>query len=348
MIVVRTPFRLPLGGGGTDLPAYYRAYGGFLITAAINKYMFLSINRPALVRRMRLAYSRVENVSLGDYDAIQHDVVRETFRYFQIRCPIEVTSVADIGAGTGMGSSSSYTVGLLNGLNAMMRRHRSIQELAEEACTVEMDLARKPVGKQDGYAAAFGGIIAMEIDREGRVTVAPLRLGEEITLALESRLLMFYTGIQRDASEILAEQGQKVQVTEAETTAAMHEIKEIGRASKAALEGGDIDGLGTLMHQHWLTKKRLSTKMSNPDIDRWYDAGLANGALGGKVMGAGGGGFLLFCAREGARRKLRAALEAEGLQHMDFRFDWDGSRVLVNLGGGQSLEPGWTIPAGGK
>lgn len=331
MIVVRTPFRLPLGGGGTDLPAYYEKYGGFLITAAVNKYMFLSINRPALVRRMRLAYSKVENVAIGDYDAIQHDVVRETLRHFKINCPIEITSVADIGAGTGMGSSSSYTVGLLNGLNAMMRRHLPIQELAEEACMVEMELAKKPVGKQDGYAAAFGGIIVMEIAPDGQVTVTPLNLEEETILELESRLMMFYTGIQRDASAILAEQGDKVRVTAEDATDAMHRIKEIGRLSKAALEAGDITTLGELMHEHWTTKKRVSTKMSDPAIDKWYDLAMANGALGGKVMGAGGGGFLLFCTKEGARRKLRTALEAEGLQHMDFRFDWDGSRVLVNL-----------------
>jgi len=336
MIVVRTPFRLPLGGGGTDLPAYYEKYGGFLITAAINKYMFLSINQPALVRRMRLAYSKVENVALGDYDAIQHDVVRETFRHFKINCPIEVTSVADIGAGTGMGSSSSYTVGLLNGLNAMMRRHLPVQELAEEACLVEMELAKKPVGKQDGYAAAFGGIIAMEISKDGKVDVQRLQIHEETIRELESRLLMFYTGIQRDASEILAEQGQKVHVSEEAASAAMHRIKEIGRASKTAMEDGDITALGELMNEHWLTKKRVSTKMTNPDIDRWYDAGIANGALGGKVMGAGGGGFLLFCAAPGQRANLRAALEAEGLQYMDFRFDWDGSRVLVNLSSGNA------------
>jgi len=331
MIVVRTPFRLPLGGGGTDLPAYYEKYGGFLITAAVNKYMFLSINRPALVRRMRLAYSKVENVALGDYDAIQHDVVRETFRHFKIDCPIEVTSVADIGAGTGMGSSSSYTVGLLNGLNAMMRRHVSIQDLAEEACMVEMDLAKKPVGKQDGYAAAFGGIIAMEIAKDGTVIVTPLNLEEETILELESRLMMFYTGIQRDANEILAEQGEKVRVSADDATNAMHRIKEIGYLSKEAMESGDITRLGGLMHEHWTTKKKVSTKMSNANIDRWYDLAMANGALGGKLMGAGGGGFLLFCTREGARRQLRSALEAEGLQHMDFHFDWVGSRVLLNL-----------------
>jgi len=331
MIVVRTPFRLPLGGGGTDLPAYYEKYGGFLITAAVNKYMFLSINRPALVRRMRLAYSKVENVALGDYDAIQHDVVRETFRHFKIDCPIEVTSVADIGAGTGMGSSSSYTVGLLNGLNAMMRRHVSIQDLAEEACMVEMDLAKKPVGKQDGYAAAFGGIIAMEIAKDGTVIVTPLNLEEETILELESRLMMFYTGIQRDANEILAEQGEKVRVSADDATNAMHRIKEIGYLSKEAMESGDITRLGGLMHEHWTTKKKVSTKMSNANIDRWYDLAMANGALGGKLMGAGGGGFLLFCTQPGARRKLRSVLEADGLQHMDFRFDWDGSRVLVNL-----------------
>jgi len=331
MIVVRTPFRLPLGGGGTDLPAYYQNHEGFLITAAVNKYMFISINQPALVKCWRLAYSKVENVTIGDCDAIQHDVVRETFRLLGVKSSIEVTSVADIGAGTGMGSSSSYTVGLLNGLNTMLRRFKSVQELAEEACLIEMDLAKKPVGKQDAYAAAFGGIIVMEIDRAGRVTVTPLQLEEETILELESRLMMFYTNIQRDASDILAEQGKKVQVDQSEAVASMHRIKEIGRASRSALEAGDVTALGQLMHEHWLEKKRVSTRMSNPRIDAWYDCGMKNGAIGGKIMGAGGGGLMLFCCEPGKRKELRAALEAQGLQHMDFRFDWDGSRVMVNL-----------------
>lgn len=331
MIVVRTPFRLPLGGGGTDLPAYYRKHEGFLITAAVNKYMFISINRPALVQRWRLAYSKVENVAIGEVDAIQHDVVRETLRYLKTTDSLEITSVADIGAGTGMGSSSAYTVGLLNGLNTMRRRFKSVQELAEEACMVEMDLAKKPVGKQDAYAAAFGGIIVMEIDRAGKVTVTPLRPDEEAVLELESRMLMFYTNIQRDANDILAEQGSKIQVDESEAVRSMHRIKEIGRESRRALEEGDVTTLGKLMHEHWLEKKRVSTKISNPKIDEWYETGLRNGALGGKVMGAGGGGLLLFCCEAGKRKQLRSALEAKGLQHMDFRFDWDGSRVMVNL-----------------
>ncbi len=331
MIVVRTPFRLPLGGGGTDLPAYYRKHGGFLITAAVNKYMFISINRPALVQRWRLAYSKVENVAIGDCDAIQHDVVRETFRYLGVNCSLEVTSVADIGAGTGMGSSSSYTVGLLNALNTMQRRFKSVQELAEEACMVEMDLAKKPVGKQDAYAAAFGGIIAMEISREGLVKVISLRIEEETVLELESRLMMFYTNIQRDASEILAEQGRKVEVDEDAAIRSMHRIKEIGRESLLAIERGDVTALGGLMHEHWLEKKTVSTRMSNPRIDAWYECGRANGAIGGKIMGAGGGGLMVFCCEPGKRKELRAALEAQGLQHMGFRFDWDGSRVMVNL-----------------
>jgi D-glycero-alpha-D-manno-heptose-7-phosphate kinase len=331
MIVVRTPFRIPLGGGGTDLPAYYQKYEGFLLTAAVNKYMFISINRPALVKCWRLAYSKVENVEIGDCDALQHDVVRETFRHLGIDTSLEVTSVADIGAGTGMGSSSSYTVGLLNALNTMLRRFKSVQELAEEACMVEMDLAKKPVGKQDAYAAAFGGIIAMEITRDGKVTVTPLQLEEESIFELESRLMMFYTNIQRDASDILAEQGRKVQVDEGDATRSMHRIKEIGHESRKALETGNVTALGKLMHEHWLEKKKVSNRMSSPRIDDWYDCGMKNGAIGGKVMGAGGGGFMLFCCETGRRKELRSALEAKGLQHMDFRFDWDGSRVMVNL-----------------
>jgi D-glycero-alpha-D-manno-heptose-7-phosphate kinase len=331
MILVRTPFRLPLGGGGTDLPAYYQKFGGYLITGAINKYMFISINQPALVDRIKVKYSKSESVGLGELDQIQHDIARETLRYLGIDRPIEITSTADLSAGTGMGSSGSYAVGLLNGLNCMLRRHVSVHDLAEQACKVEMELANKPVGKQDQFAAAFGGIKILEIDQSGKVTVSTLDLEHEIVNELENRLMMFYTHVERDASEILAEQGKKVTADESAATNSMHRIKEIGAQSATALKKGDITGFGKLMHEHWAEKKKISSKMSMKKIDEYYETAMKYGALGGKIMGAGGGGFMVFCIEAGRRKEVRTAMEKAGLRYMDFKFDWNGSTVLVNV-----------------
>lgn len=331
MILIRTPFRLPLGGGGTDLPAYYGKFGGKLITAAVNKYMFISINRPAIVDKIKINYNRTEIVAPDRLDDIQHEIVREALKWLEFRQPLEISSMADLSAGTGMGSSSSYTVGLWKGLNTLLRRDVSTQQLAEDACRIEIDLAGKPIGKQDQYAAAFGGILSMDIDPDGTVHPRPLLLEHEAIAELEHRLLMFYTGIQRDANIILAEQGQKVTVSAEDATRGMHDIKAIGEEVGEALLAGDIETFGRLLHRHWTVKKTISSKMTDPTIDAWYELGLRNGALGGKLMGAGGGGFLLFCAAEGRRRELREAMTGAGLRFMDFRFDWEGSKVLVNF-----------------
>ena len=331
MIVVRTPFRLPLGGGGTDLPSYYKKYEGFLITAAINKYMYININEPALVNKIKVNYTKSETVELDQIDSIQHEIVRETLKYLKICCPLEIHSMADLSAGTGMGSSSAYTVALLKGLNHIIRRFISIKDLAEEACKIEIDLVGKPIGKQDQYASSFGGIIQLDIDRIGNVTVTPLSLDTEIIYELENRLLMFYTNIQRDANEILAEQSTKAKVDDRTAIEAMHQIKNIGMQVKDTLISGDIDKFGELLHEHWLVKKQISQKMSSAQIDEWYELGMKNGALGGKIMGAGGGGLLLFCVKNGNRKHLRIAMEAEGLKYMNFRFDFDGVKTLVNI-----------------
>lgn len=331
MIVVRTPFRLPLGGGGTDLPSYYKKYEGYLVTAAIDKYMFININEPAIVDKIKINYSKVEIVDIDRVDLIKHEIVRETLQFLKIQCPIEISSMADLSAGTGMGSSSSYTVGLLKGLNAMVKRFVSTQELAEEACKIEIDLVGKPIGKQDQYAAAFGGMVLLEIDKLGNVKVTPMNLDHETIYELEHRLLMFYTNIERDANAILGEQSEKVHIEEAHATQSMHNIKAIGHRVKSALENGNVELFGELMHEHWTEKKKISPKMSNPQVDAWYEKAVQNGALGGKLMGAGGGGFFLFCCSNGKRRQLRQAMEAAGLRFMDFRFDWEGSKVLVNF-----------------
>ncbi len=331
MIITRTPFRIPLGGGGTDLPSYYRKYEGALITAAINKYMYININEPSIGNSIRINYSETEEVGLDNIDGIKHDIVRETLKYLKINKPLEISSMADLSAGTGMGSSSSYTVGLLKGLNQMLRRHIPLSEMAEEACKIEIDLVGKPIGKQDQYAASFGGILQMSIDRLGRVIYMPLKLNQEVVYELENRLLMFYTGIQRDANNILQEQSDKARVEEKKAINAMHKIKDIGYDIRQSLISGEVDKIGQLMNEHWTVKKSISTKMSNSNIDDWYDIGMKNGALGGKVMGAGGGGFMLFCIKNGFRKKLRSAMEKAGLRYMDFRFDFEGVKTMVNF-----------------
>ncbi|HRE40701.1 MAG TPA: galactokinase [Ignavibacteria bacterium] len=335
MITVRAPFRLPLGGGGTDLPSYYHKNDGFLITAAINKYMFMNINVPAIVNKIKIQYSKVESVDLHEIEKIEHEIVRESLKYLKIKTPVEIGSMADLSAGTGMGSSSSYTVALLKGLNAMLKRDISTHELAEEACKVEIDLIGKPIGKQDQYASAYGGLIQLDIDRLGNVKVTPLNLDTEVIYELENRLLMFYTGLERDANSILGEQSEKIKLAKinVKNTALdyMDTIKSIGYKIKEALKDEDIDAFGKLMHEHWLTKKSVSDKMSNPDIDKWYELAMTNGAIGGKIMGAGGGGFFLFCVENGKRKHLRKTMENSGLKYMDFKFDWEGAKVLVNI-----------------
>lgn len=331
MIIVRAPFRLPLGGGGTDIPSYYTKYNGSLITASINKYMFVNINEPALVSNIKIGYSKIETVEIDSINKIQHDIVRETLKYLNIKKPIEIHSMADLSAGTGMGSSSSYTVALLKGLNTLERKFISLQDLAEDACKIEMDLCKKPIGKQDQYAATFGGINHLNIDKLGRVSVEQMKIKQETIYELENRLMMFYTSINRDTNKIIYEQSNKIKDYDYLATKAMHKIKEIGEEIRVALLTDNIDYFGELMHEHWLAKKSISIKMSNSNIDNWYNIGLNNGAIGGKIMGAGGGGFLLFCVKQNERKKLRYAMENVGLKYMDFKFDFEGVKVLANL-----------------
>ena len=331
MIIVRTPFRLPLGGGGTDIPSYYEKYEGSLITAAINKYMFVNINEPALINKIKIGYSKIEIVDLDSIDTIQHDIVRETLKYLNIKRPLEIHSMADLSAGTGMGSSSAYTVALLKGLNTMTRRFISLEKTAEEACKIEIELCKKPIGKQDQYATTFGGINQLDIDKSGKVIVTPIQIKQETIYELENRLMMFYTNINRDANVILGEQSNKIKKDENLATESMHNIKKIGFKIKESLLNDDIDSFGKLLHEHWIEKKRVSTQMSSSNIDRWYNIGMENGALGGKIMGAGGGGFLLFCTKNGNRKQLRKIMEEEGLEYMDFRFDFEGVKVVANI-----------------
>jgi len=328
MIITRTPFRVPLGGGGTDLPSYYSKYGGFIFSAAIDKYMFISINQPIVDDLIRIKYSRSETVT--SVDEIQHEIVREALRHIGFKSGIEVTSMADVPAGTGLGSSGAYTVGLLNGLHTLRRESLTLQELAEEACKIEIDILGKPIGKHDQYLAAFGGLTCLEIEKDGKVKVCNGKISHAMIDELEKNILLFFTGISRDANEILSSQSKGAEREESQVVDTLHRIKEIGYQIKDALESGNLAKFGYLLDKHWQVKKNLSGKVSDSKIDRIYEKAKENGAFGGKIMGAGGGGFFMFYCEE-HRNHLRKAMAEEGLKEMRFRFDFEGSKVLINL-----------------
>ncbi len=328
MILTRTPFRIPLGGGGTDLPAFYKQHGGFLFSVAIDKYMYITINRPVVDSLIRLKYSRTEMVE--NVTQVQHQLARAALEYYGIKDSIEIASMADVPEGTGMGSSGSYLVGLLKGLQALTHKGLSVQELAEEACHIEIDLLHKPVGKQDQYLAAFGGFTIMNIDRNGRVEVSNAQIAPDTIEKLQNRLVIFYTGISRDAMNILGEQSTAAENKQSDVTQSLLKIKEIGIEIKNAIEKGELDDFGRLMDDHWQIKKTMSTKMSDPKIDKLYALAKEHGALGGKIMGAGGGGFLVFYC-PGDKNGIRNAMKQNGLVEMPFRFEEEGSKVIVNF-----------------
>jgi len=324
MIITRSPLRVSLGGGGTDLPSYSREHGGFLIAGAIDKYVYINIH-PRFVEGFLLKYSRTEEAS--SIDQIQHPIIREGLRAVGIQARnLEITSMADIPAGTGLGSSGSFTTALLKALHTFNKQTLHPHELAEQACHVEIDILREPIGKQDQYIAAYGGITCFEFGRDGTVTATPLALTEETLFNLEDNLLLFFTGYSRSASTILKEQDDKCRLSDFEMTQNLHCIKEIGIRSKLALETGDVAEFGRLMNVHWEHKKRRSADMSNPSINAWYAHAMANGALGGKLIGAGGGGFLMFYAAE--KTRLRHAMREKGLLEVRFRFDFEGTRIV--------------------
>jgi D-glycero-alpha-D-manno-heptose-7-phosphate kinase len=332
MIITRTPFRITLGGGGTDLPGYYSRHGGFVLSAALNKYMFIYLNTPIVDDLVRVKYSQSEIVE--DVSELQHTLCREALRLFGIRRAIEVISMADIPAGTGLGSSSCYLVGLLNALHTLSRKPMSRQELAEEACHIELDVLKKPIGKQDQYLAAFGGITALHIERTGAVEVESIIPNPETLEDLESRIVLFYTGLSRSTEEILALQTRDLQEDSSATASYYSQIKEIGLEIYSHLKRGNVRRFGEMLDEHWRAKKKLGAGVANPRIDRLYDVARANGALGGKISGAGGGGFFLFYAEEG-KQELRRAMQAEGLREMRFRVDFEGSKILMDLLSGE-------------
>ena len=324
MIITRTPLRISIGGGGTDLPSYYRKFGGALISCAIDKYIFIGINK-TFTPDYQVKYSKFERVkSIGDID---HPIVREALRLHEIPPGLEIISLADIPAGTGLGSSGTFTVGMVRALNAVQRRHVSAEEVAREACQIEIDILQQPVGKQDQYIASYGGITCFEFMPDDSVRVAPLKISDQTLSDLEENLLLFFVGNSRAAVDILKDQFQKKSSGDGAMIDNLHFIKDLGFKIKLALEEGDTEGFALLMHEHWEMKRRRSGNMSNSNIDRYYQIGREAGAIGGKMVGAGGGGFLMFYTRD--RTQLRSAMAQEGLVEVDFHFDFDGSTTIV-------------------
>ena len=324
LIITRSPLRISLGGGGTDLPSYYQTHGGFLIAAAIDKYVYINIHR-RFVDGYLLKYSRLEEVQ--NVDDIEHPIIREALRHVGGPSNIEVTSMADIPAGTGLGSSGSFTTALLKALHCLNKGLIGAHQLAEEACHIEIDVLGEPIGKQDQFIAAYGGITALEFEHDGNVKATPMKLSDETLFNLEDNLLLFFTGFSRSASVVLREQDDRSKERDAAMLENLHFVKEIGLKSRAALEAGDLREFGQLMDTHWHYKKQRSSVMSNAAIDGWYETAMQNGAVGGKIIGAGGGGFLMFYASE--KQRLRHAMRELGLREVRFRFDFEGSKILA-------------------
>ena len=328
VIITRTPFRFTLGGGGTDLPSYYSRYGGFVFSAAIDKYMYIAVNRPIVDDLVRVKYSSSETVD--SVSSLKHELARAALRHVGIDNAIEIISMADIPAGTGLGSSSCYMVGLLAALYALKRDNRTVADLAETACHLEIEVLGKPIGKQDQYIAAFGGLSVIEINPLGAVSVRQANINFETLDELNRNTLIFYTGQTRQTDEILRDQSEGVARSDQSVTESLHHIKEIGYQTLEALEAGNVDRFGLLMDDHGKTKIKLSPKIVTQRLAKIYDEGKRCGALGGKVTGAGGGGFFVFYASQ-RQRQLRQAMLMEGLRELRYRFDMEGAKTLVNL-----------------
>ncbi|MBV9182331.1 MAG: galactokinase [Acidobacteria bacterium] len=329
MILARAPLRTPLGGGGTDLPSYYSKFGGFILSAAINKYVYIAVNRPSADDYIRVKYSRYEQVCSPEQ--VEHDLVRPTLRLLGLDSNLEIVSLADVPDGTGLGSSSAYLVALLNALRELKRDKTPTQNLAENAFHIERCLAGHPVGKQDHYLAAFGGITVLEIASDGEVKVSPLHLSISALEDLRSAVLLFYTGQNRSSTTILRHQETDTQAQNLEVIDSLHRTKELGYRVKESLEKGDVERFGLLLDEHWQNKKRRSSHISDSRIDNWYQLARDSGALGGKIMGAGGGGFFMFCCPNGGKSKLRANMSAAGLREIKYDFEFEGSKIVANI-----------------
>lgn len=326
MIITRSPLRISLGGGGTDLPSYSNEHGGFLIAAAIDKYVYVTVNRP-FQEGIILKYSAIESVA--QISEVSHPIIREVLQSLNLRTPqIDITSVADITSGTGLGSSGSFTTALLKAVYLHHRKTLHPKELAELACQIEIEKLKEPIGKQDQYIAAYGGITEFTFHKDGSVSSAPLNLSMQTLHDLEDNLVLFFTGISRSAGSILKDQVDKSKVNDKIMIDNLHFTKDLGIRSKAALLKNDTYNFGELMHEHWEHKKSRSVGMSNEYIDDAYKKALQNGAVGGKLVGAGGGGFLMFYASD--KEKLCSKMAEMGLVEVRFHFDFEGTKVILS------------------
>jgi D-glycero-alpha-D-manno-heptose-7-phosphate kinase len=314
-----------LGGGGTDLPSYYTQFGGTVLSAAIDKYVYVTVMRPFLPG-IYLKYSKQERVN--SFHEVEHPIIREALACLNFpEQQIEITTLADIPSGTGLGSSGSFTTALLKALYSHKRQMILPNELAELACEIELNRLHEPIGKQDQYIAAYGGITCFEFNPDGSVEAQPLSVSRETLFDLEDNLLLFFTGFDRAAGSILRDQDDRTKKADPKMFENLHYVRELGARSRKALELGRCAEFGEIMHEHWENKRRRSGGMSNPQIDEWYSLGMTNGAVGGKLVGAGGGGFLMFYAADRAR--LRQAMSLAGLEEVRFHFDFDGTKSLL-------------------
>ena len=330
MIISRSPVRITLGGGGTDLKSYYSKYGGALIAAAIDKYTLVTAHT-RFDDNIKLNYSRTEQVKkLSD---IQHNIFRESLKLLKIKKGVELTSLSDMPSSSGLGTSGSFTIAVLNALHTYKKEFVSQKKLAEQACKIEIDILKEPIGKQDQYIAAFGGIKYLEFAKDGKVRVKQIKMSDEARDELHNNIILFYTGITRSASKILREQDTKSKKDEGKTIETLHDIKKIGQDTKKAFEQDDIDKLGEYLDVHWNIKKQLSKGVSNKFIDNCYNLARKNGALGGKIMGAGGGGFFMFYHNGNNRKKTEfiKTMSRKGLKKMRFNFDFEGSKIILNM-----------------
>jgi D-glycero-alpha-D-manno-heptose-7-phosphate kinase len=327
MIITRSPLRICLGGGGTDLPSYYRQHSGFVISAAISRYVYITINE-AFRPRIIIKYSKFEEVER--VDEIHHPIIREALKLTGVTGPyLEIVSLSDIPAGTGMGSSGSFTTALLCALHTMKRDFVLPHDLAEQACHIELKVLNEPIGKQDQYIAAFGGITSFQFLPDDRVLVEPLKIPAETLANLEDNLLLFFTGSSRSASDILRDQDSRTKQNNSAMIENLHFTKQLGIESRDALLAGDLRKFASLMNVHWEHKKKRSPGMSSGDIDQLYELAIANGALGGKLIGAGGGGFLMFYTEE--KTRLRGVMRRAGLREVRMQFDFAGTTVVAHL-----------------
>lgn len=326
MIITCSPLRISLAGGGTDLASYYQDHSGFLIAAAIDKYVYVNLHT-TFDQKLIIKYSKMEEVK--NVEEVKHPIIREALKFVGIENPhLEITSMADIPAGTGLGSSGSFTTALLKALHTYKGNIVHPQELAEQACHIEIDRLGEPIGKQDQYIAAYGGITCFRFLPDGRVEAWPLNISAETRYTLEDNLLLFFTGYSREASSILREQKELSQQNDSAMIQNLHYIKDLAKRSQKAFESGNLIEFASIMNDHWEFKKKRSGLMTNSKIDEWYKMAMENGALGGKLIGAGGGGFLMFYSED--KKRLRQVMKEAGLQEVRFRFDFMGTRVIVH------------------